>query len=759
MNNVCAFLATLLISTTLVNAQWVKTSGPCGSLIKCFVEIGPYVYAGGVDGVHRSSNDGSTWEAMNDGLEKSQGVRAIVRLGDTLIVGTEANGVYRSTNGGITWSEANTGILDVADVNRMRVNDIYVHQGNMYVLMEFNAVFISTNSGISWNDIGPKYPDVIFGQLELVPAFSALVLSLGDSQYVVSTNDGVTWAQLQNPVPGSYPTEIKVCNGQLLMHGRLLLQGRQVETIFSTTDLGNSWTHSVVNAPNGCRLIWSTIASDRDSGLLAVWQENSSVGCDLGCIMTGIYRSSNNGVDWGLVSFGLTGVVVNRLQLHTDSHGHMFAGTDVGIFRSLDSGVRWMNVSDGLPDLRIVGLATDKAGTLFAVGLVANKGAGFARSTNSIFRSLDNGAHWNYVSAGLPYGFVRAFFTDSIGGLFVGVGAFGLFQSVDGGLTWNANREGLPSAKGEVQVDYGYAGDSGNLLISINEYPKGTSNNMSYRSTNSGKTWERNTLFWGECATHDRAGYMYSGMRGITGVSRSTDSGATWKLLGDGLGQRLQNVAALTCDERGTVFAVNDNGYKSYVSYTSDHGVNWTSTTISGSDSGYTSIIVVDSILFVDSQKDVYRSTDRGKSWTTFTGDLPPYGTNRDHVIRPLRFALNADYLFAGTMASGVWRTARSGLTTSIDRSSDVGRGQCLRLYPDPLAEGASISYSVPSTTHVSLVAYNSVGETVATLVNGEQLPGTQYVHLDASLLPSGSYYCRLQCGSLCESIRFTVAR
>ncbi len=48
---------------------------------------------------------------------------------------------------------------------------------------------------------------------------------------------------------------------------------------------------------------------------------------------------------------------------------------------------------------------------------------------------------------------------------------------------------------------------------------------------------------------------------------------------------------------------------------------------------------------------------------------------------------------------------------------------------------------------YVTLKVYNSLGQEVATLVNGENQAGEHHVRWDASNMPSGMYFYRLQIG------------
>ena len=67
--------------------------------------------------------------------------------------------------------------------------------------------------------------------------------------------------------------------------------------------------------------------------------------------------------------------------------------------------------------------------------------------------------------------------------------------------------------------------------------------------------------------------------------------------------------------------------------------------------------------------------------------------------------------------------------------------------YPNPFNPATAIMYDLPENRHVLLTVTNSLGQTVATLVNDVQPAGRHTVTLDAGALPSGIYIYRLDAG------------
>ncbi len=71
-----------------------------------------------------------------------------------------------------------------------------------------------------------------------------------------------------------------------------------------------------------------------------------------------------------------------------------------------------------------------------------------------------------------------------------------------------------------------------------------------------------------------------------------------------------------------------------------------------------------------------------------------------------------------------------------------------LQNYPNPFNPSTTIKYSIPADHQVKLNVYSPLGEKVLTLVDGFRKAGQYEVNFDASGLPSGIYFYRLQSGT-----------
>ncbi|OQY70178.1 MAG: hypothetical protein B6D45_11580, partial [Ignavibacteriales bacterium UTCHB3] len=69
--------------------------------------------------------------------------------------------------------------------------------------------------------------------------------------------------------------------------------------------------------------------------------------------------------------------------------------------------------------------------------------------------------------------------------------------------------------------------------------------------------------------------------------------------------------------------------------------------------------------------------------------------------------------------------------------------------YPNPFNPETKIGFSVPNrngnSSFVKLAVYDVIGNEIAVLVNDERAPGEHVVSFDATNLPGGIYFCRME--------------
>jgi hypothetical protein len=79
--------------------------------------------------------------------------------------------------------------------------------------------------------------------------------------------------------------------------------------------------------------------------------------------------------------------------------------------------------------------------------------------------------------------------------------------------------------------------------------------------------------------------------------------------------------------------------------------------------------------------------------------------------------------------------------------------------YPNPFNPNTSIKYSVAEAGYVRLAVYNTLGEEISVLVNGQSDAGFFEVNFDASNLPSGTYIYRLEAPGFAEAKKMILMK
>lgn len=79
--------------------------------------------------------------------------------------------------------------------------------------------------------------------------------------------------------------------------------------------------------------------------------------------------------------------------------------------------------------------------------------------------------------------------------------------------------------------------------------------------------------------------------------------------------------------------------------------------------------------------------------------------------------------------------------------------------YPNPFNPSTVISYSLPSSTNVKLIVYNTLGQTVKVLENGFKNAGNYSINFNAANLPSGIYFYKLEAGQFTQVKKMMVIK
>jgi hypothetical protein len=79
--------------------------------------------------------------------------------------------------------------------------------------------------------------------------------------------------------------------------------------------------------------------------------------------------------------------------------------------------------------------------------------------------------------------------------------------------------------------------------------------------------------------------------------------------------------------------------------------------------------------------------------------------------------------------------------------------------YPNPFNPTTTINYQIPELSFVTLKIYDVLGSEIIILVNEEKPVGIYEVEFNATALPSGIYFYRLQAGSFVETKKMILMK
>mgnify|MGYP002382008771 CR=1 FL=1 len=523
-------------------------------------------------------------------------VGCFASLRNLLFVGTD-RGIYRTADNGVTWTAVNNGLGNL-EVLALTVKDNALFAGTYE-----GEVYRTTDNGVSWTAVN----DGLGGSVRALTVKENVLFAGTDIGIYRTADNGTTWTAVNNGLGGSV-NALTVKDNALFAGTYGIGRG-----VYRTTDDGASWT--TVNDGLGNQFVRALAV--KDNALFA--------GTD-----AGVYRTTDNGANWTAVNNRLGIRLVYALVVKENA---LFVGTDAGVYRTTDNGASWTMVNNGLGNLSVRAL-TVKENALFA-GIYGR----------GVYRTTDNGASWMAVNNGLGSLFVRAL-TVKENALFAGGDPLGggVYRTIDNGANWTAANNGLSPASLVIA-----------LMVKDNALFAGTNGSVRgvYRTTDNGANWTAvnngvGDRFVSALTVKDNA--LFAGTD--AGVYRTTDNGASWRSLNNGLGDL--DVRALAVKENA-LFA---GGFGIYL--LAETANTWTEGNAGLSSRNVnTATASGESFLVGTLAGGVFRSSDKGQSWSPASAGLPPAADVR-------AFTPSGNGVLAGLAGQGVYFSNDQGRNWTV---------------------------------------------------------------------------------------------
>jgi photosystem II stability/assembly factor-like uncharacterized protein len=719
-------LATFLSWQIPSQAQWVQTNGPYyGGTISCFAVKGTNIFAGtNDDGVFLSTDNGKCWTEANIGLT-NHSVTSLAVIDSCIFAATKWGGIFLSTNNGTNW--VNSGLVDIW------VQDIAVSDTNL-IAGTLDGIYLSTDKGKSWKKkcIGN------FGSLAI--SGSNVFAVKGDEGIFLSTDNGESWFPAPIPFSGF---------SQMVESDKYLFAGTG-KGVFRSTDNGTNWTEVNIELMNKSinALAVSPTSDGFGTNLFAGTSEGVFL-CHLG------HKSTDNGKSWNETSWtevniGLGNHDVHALAVSSAADGsgtNLFAGTTSGIFLSTNNGTSWTAVNTSMTYADVI---------TFAVGglkLFAGTYQG------GVFYSDNNGENWTLVNKELPNP-IKALVVNG-SNLFAGTDGSGVFLSNNIDTNWTEINNGLTNthilslAASETNLFAGTSpGIGGEVFLSTNSGTSWTDVGMTANCGITALVVSGVNLFAG-------AGDYYHEADG-GGIFLSTDNGTSWTNVNNGLQSTMVSSLAVSGSNLYAGTTVDWSYMPGGVSLSTDNGASWTEiskgVTYGALYNCIYALAVNDTNLFVGTECcGIFLTTDNGRSWTKVSDGLPSTRNRIDALV------VSGTNLFASFWDGGVWRRPLSEMATSVEEPSanrrPPGNFSLEQNYPNPFNPATTIAFHLPASSFVTLKVFNSAGQEVASLVESQLPAGYHSTKWNATGVPSGVYFYRIQAGAYQKNMKMILLR
>jgi photosystem II stability/assembly factor-like uncharacterized protein len=193
-----------------------------------------HIFVGTEHGIFRSVDYGSSWTSVFPDTTWLMGIA--INSNDEIFIGTYNDGVFRSSDNGQTWIAANNGLVYSEGIRTF----IFDANGYVYAGSDSGGVFRSVDNGNNWTAVNNGLPEQSIFGLAMDSSGYLLAgtiedLGLTSGGMYRSTDSGQNWQQLSNGLPGSGVSSV-VINSQGHIYISTMTDG-----VYRSLDGGNSW--------------------------------------------------------------------------------------------------------------------------------------------------------------------------------------------------------------------------------------------------------------------------------------------------------------------------------------------------------------------------------------------------------------------------------------------------------------------------------------------------------------------------------------
>ncbi len=335
------------------------------------------VYDGNDGGIYKSTNGGTNWTDLNNGLEITQFYGGAVEAnGSNYQGGTQDNGHLKYNGSGTSWTEIKGGDGGYAEISQTNSQVAYEE----YVYLDISK---TTDGGNTWNDAQNGLTDAGDGNVCLFIAPFSMnpensdVLIAGSDNVWVTTDAAANWSSSSNTLStGEKVSAVTIVNAAAPY---LSFAGTTDGKVFKSTNstapaasggeglekTNATWTEITPPGNNGAWVRRITVDLNDKNKIYVCYSGYNNDGVTPS---RHVYYSSDQGANWSDISGNLPDVPVHSLVIDNDNPQKLYIGTETGVYETSDRGGTWTKKGSGMPDFAPVDQLVLQSGTnkLFA---------------------------------------------------------------------------------------------------------------------------------------------------------------------------------------------------------------------------------------------------------------------------------------------------------------------------------------------------------------------------------------------------------